>query len=467
MKYRKHGSRPLLSVLAGTTTGLALFAAALLWMGPSEERADQESGTQGKVAALIESPSPIALDFAPEDSVQDGGDAIRGGYGLEQEEDLPAIQDSSQDSEDASGQPPSGPAEMSPETWQELSVHFLDVGQGDSTLLLCGGEAMLIDAGDNSQGTHVQNYLRKQGVETLKYVVCTHPDEDHIGGMDVILYKFDCGTIFMTEEEKDTNTYRDVIDVMGQKGYARTLPVPGQTYRLGDAVFTILGPADMGSDSNDNSISLYLSHGDDTFLFTGDAGEEEEARLLEAGFSLDADVYKTGHHGSRTSSSQELLDAVSPAYAVISCGEGNSYGHPHGEVLNRFRAMGVSVYRTDEQGSIVADSNGRGIAWNCSPSETWQAGEPTGSSAGSGTAAGQDTQDNAIPADPSESAETSADSADPSGTPAYICNLNSHIFHYPDCRSVKLMSESNKLPSNQTREEVIGQEYRPCKNCHP
>lgn len=267
---------------------------------------------------------------------------------------------------------------------QEMEVHFLDVGQGDATLILCGTEAMLIDAGDDSQGTNVQNYLQKQGVETLKYVICTHPDEDHIGGMDVILYKFDCETVFMTEEEKDTDIYRDVADSMARKGYRRTLPVPGQQYQLGDAVFTILGPASMDSDSNNNSIAILLAHGEDAFLFTGDAEEGEEAALLASGLPLDADVYKAGHHGSRTSSSRELLEAVSPTCAVISCGEGNSYGHPHGDTLDNLRAMGASVYRTDEQGTIVATSSGKGITWNCSPSETWQAGEPTGSATGAG-----------------------------------------------------------------------------------
>lgn len=123
---------------------------------------------------------------------------------------------------------------------EEMEVHFLDVGQGDCTLIRCGGEAMLIDAGDNEQGTKIQSYLQNHGVDDLKYVVCTHPDEDHIGGIDVILYKFDCDTILMTEEEKDTDTYRDVVNTMADKGYQRTLPVTGQQYSLGDAIFTIV-----------------------------------------------------------------------------------------------------------------------------------------------------------------------------------------------------------------------------------
>ncbi len=396
------------------------------------------------------------------------------------------------------GQDLQPPAELStdtPEVTEELEIHFIDVGQGDCTLLLCGGEAMLIDAGDNSQGTKIQSYLQKRNVETLKYVVCTHPDEDHIGGMDVILYKFDCETILMTDEEKDTNTYRDVVDTMENRGYQRTLPEVGQQYSLGDAVFTILGPSELSSDSNNNSIALLLVHGDNRFLFTGDAEAEEEEEMVDSGIPLDADVYKAGHHGSRTSSSEQLLEAVSPAYVVISCGEGNSYGHPHAETMNHLRAMGAQVFRTDEQGSIVLSSDGSEIRWNCSPSDTWQAGEPTGSSGerppesepGQSGKTRPEDADGSFGTEQSErqqsgesgsvsagmtSGMTSAVTEAPEETSApgefsYICNTNTKKFHYPDCSSVKQMKDKNKLPVNATRDELINQGYDPCKKCKP
>lgn len=324
------------------------------------------------------------------------------------------------------------------ETKDELTIHFIDVGQGDCTLIICGEDAMLIDAGDNDQGTKIQNYLQKQNIETLKYVICTHPDSDHIGGMDVILYKFSCETVFMTEEEKDTKTYREVADTLKEKGYKKTLPVIGETYLLGDAEFTILGPAQITEESNNNSIAILLTHGENKFLFTGDAEEEEELAFLQSEIPIEADVYKTGHHGSRTSSCKEFLEAVSPQYAVISCGEGNSYGHPHAEPLNNFRAMGIQVFRTDEQGSIVVSSDGKELKWNCSPSESWQAGE-----------AGQGGKE----ADQSEV--------------TYICNTNTGKFHIPTCSSVGEMSEKNKMPVTWTREEVIAQGYVPCKRCKP
>ena len=256
----------------------------------------------------------------------------------------------------------------------QMTVHFIDVGQGDSILIQCGAHAMLIDAGDNSCGTKVQAYLENNGVAKLDYVIGTHPDSDHIGGLDVIIYKFDCENVMMPDCEKKTNTYRDVISAMKEKNYINTLPEVGKKYKLGDAEFTILAPSKKYEDANNNSISIILQYGDRRFLFTGDAEEEEEQDIVNAGISIDCDVYKAGHHGSRTSSSEELLNAASPAFAVISCGEGNSYGHPHARTLNEFRQRGIQVFRTDEQGTIEAVTDGVTIKWNCSPSETWKTG---------------------------------------------------------------------------------------------
>ncbi len=258
-----------------------------------------------------------------------------------------------------------------------LQIHYIDVGQGDATLILCDGHAMLVDAGDNDKGTAVQSYLMYQKVETLDYVIGTHPDADHIGGLDVVITKFDCKKILLTEEEKDTATYRDVIDAMKYKAYRRTEPKVGDVYSLGSAEFTIVGPKHVGEDSNDNSIAFVLTHGENRFYFEGDAGEAEEKEILDSGIEVSADVYKIGHHGSKTSTTDEMLDAVSPGYAVVSVGE-NSYGHPSAEVLNKLRAAGVSVYRTDEQGVIVAVSDGANITFNTQPDDSWQAGEPAG-----------------------------------------------------------------------------------------
>lgn len=258
-----------------------------------------------------------------------------------------------------------------------LEVHFLDVGQGDATLIRCGEAAMLIDAGNNSWGDDVRDYLEYQGIGDLDYVIGTHPDADHIGGLDVVMEAFDCGTVIMPDYEKDTQTYTDVTDVMEEKGYELTLPQVGTVYELGEAAFTIVAPnGEYGDNANDYSVGILLEHGENRFLLTGDAEEDSEADMLDNGIDLSADVLKAAHHGSRTANTEAFLERVNPEYVVISCGEGNSYGHPHAEVLNRLREMGIGVFRTDEEGTVVATSDGAGITFNVPPSESWQAGEP-------------------------------------------------------------------------------------------
>ena len=250
-----------------------------------------------------------------------------------------------------------------------LEIHYMDVGQGDATYIRCGDKTMLIDSGDNSQGMNVRTYLEKQGVKHIDYVIGTHPDSDHIGGLDIVIYNFECGTILMPDERKDTKTYDDVIQTIKNKNYEITQPKVGTTYSLGEASFTIIAPNADYSDANNESIGILLEFGETAFLFTGDAEEEAEIDILKNGIDIHADVYKAGHHGSRTSSCEEFLAAIEPKAVVVSCGEDNSYGHPHAAILNYCRMNGIPMYRTDMQGTIVAKSDGKAITWNMSPYE--------------------------------------------------------------------------------------------------
>lgn len=246
-----------------------------------------------------------------------------------------------------------------------MEVHYIDVGQGDCTLIKCGSEAMLIDGGNNYKGTQVQLYLKKQGITKLDYVIATHPDSDHIGGLDVIVYKYDCDTIIMPDIDKDSSSYRDLIAAMDSKSYKVTLPQVGNEYSLGEASFTIISPAREYEDSNNSSVGILLRHGENTFLFTGDAESTAEKDMAAGSINIDCDVYKVGHHGSASSSSEIFLNAANPSYAVISCGSGNSYGHPHSSVLNELKYRGIKIFRTDQQGTIIATSDGVSIKWNC------------------------------------------------------------------------------------------------------
>lgn len=359
---------------------------------------------------------------------------------------------------------------------EPLEVHYIDVGQGSATLLKSGRHAMLIDTGDSDQGTKIQLYLTKQGVENLDYLVLTHPDADHIGGAPVIITKFGIGQLFLSNYEKDNKTTQKVRDAMQYKGLTASDYQVGDTFALGNASFTILGPAKEYADSNNASIALMVQNGNNRFLFTGDCEAEVEADLIASGADLSADVYLAGHHGSDTASSQAFMDAVSPMYAVISCGEGNSYGHPHAEVLNRFRSMGIQVFRTDEQGSVVAESDGTGITWNCAPSETWQAGERT-KNAQTGAeiqpanetdaAAAQDMptagQSDAVTLPAQEQKPVVADETPQAGN--YIGNRNNGKLHKASCSY--LPDPQNQVPFT-TREEAVEAGYDdPCKRCNP
>ncbi len=328
----------------------------------------------------------------------------------------------------------------SAEKMEELEVHFIDVGQGDATLIKCGGHAMLIDAGENDKGILVQNYMRKQGVNTLDYLIVTHPHSDHCGGADVVITKYDIDTVIMPNYSRDTASYRDVIQALDYKHKQITEPRVGDFYQLGDARFTIIAPnkEDYGDEANNYSVGILLEHGDKKFVFTGDAEEEAEKDIIDNGIDISADVLKAGHHGSRTASMGDFVAAVHPEYAVISCGEDNEYGHPHAATLNTFRGMGIQVFRTDEQGSLIALSDGSTITWNAAPSDTWKAGEPVGSGANK--------------AKQGEKKIT------------YILNTKSKKFHKPSCDS---LPAENRKDSTQSRKEIVAQGYAPCGRCKP
>lgn len=248
-----------------------------------------------------------------------------------------------------------------------LTVHFIDVGQADAILVTCEGQSLLIDAGGNQSGNPVVSYLKKAGVTKLNYAIGTHPHEDHIGGLDTVVNAMDVDTILMPKIPDSivpaTKTYTDVLQAIQGKGRKITIPVAGTVYKLGKAKLTLLGPVQTYNDLNDLSIVCHIEYGSTSFLFTGDAEKKAEQDILNIEKnSLKATVLKMGHHGSRTSSSKDFLDAVSPKYAVISCGKDNDYGHPHQETLDALAGRNITLFRTDQNGSIVMSSDGTKIA---------------------------------------------------------------------------------------------------------
>lgn len=247
-----------------------------------------------------------------------------------------------------------------------LMVHFLDVGQADCVLIQEGSAAMLIDAGNQENGEEIVEYIRAQGIERLEYVIGTHPHADHIGGLAAVLEELNAGEVLLPGKAQTTAVYEEVLDVIEEKALPVTLAEPGLSYTLGDAEVSVFAPVkDYGEELNNWSVGIRLVFGRNSFVFTGDAQEEAERDMVESKAMLRADVWKAAHHGSDTSNSAVILDAVSPSYAVISCGKNNSYGHPSASVLEAFRERGISVFRTDEQGTVIARSDGTNITWSC------------------------------------------------------------------------------------------------------
>ncbi|MCD8379929.1 MAG: MBL fold metallo-hydrolase [Lachnospiraceae bacterium] len=239
-----------------------------------------------------------------------------------------------------------------------LEVIFLDVGQADATLLFCDGMTMLIDTGYWENVDILLDYLDAYQVETIDYLVLTHADSDHIGGAADVLASYEVEEVFFSDFEKDNPSYTGLIGALQEEGLTAWLPDPGYGIAFGGATVTFLGPVGEWDTPNNTSICLRIDHGVNSFLFTGDAQQEAEEALLASGQELSATVYKVGHHGSYTSSTEAFLNAVQPQYAVISCGTGNDYGHPHTSALKHLEAVGAEIYRTDLQGTLTFVSDG-------------------------------------------------------------------------------------------------------------
>lgn len=246
----------------------------------------------------------------------------------------------------------------------DLKVMYLDVGQGDAILIQSQGEAMLIDAGEKEQGSTVTGYLEQENIKSLKYIICTHPHSDHIGGMAEVIKEYNADEIFLDKQKYDTETYNNLISLVEKRNITKTYPKAGDTYKLGGSSFEFLTPLgkDYGDNTNNYSLVVKLTNGKNSFLFTGDMEEEAEKDLLSEVGDLESDVLKVGHHGSLTSSSLEFLRAVDPVYAVISVGKDNSYGHPSSITLANLEDEDVQVYRTDVMGTVIISSDGNNIS---------------------------------------------------------------------------------------------------------
>lgn len=255
----------------------------------------------------------------------------------------------------------------------ELTLTMIDVGQADSFLLVQDGKTMLVDCGTRATGEDVVKYLNEQGITRLDYVIGTHPHDDHMGGMYDVITNFEIGKIIMPEVEVGkvtTNWYVKLMQEIKQGAYELEYAKLGAVYDLGEASFKIIGPIETDeSNLNNYSIVLKVTFGDMDVIMTGDAETKVEKAIIESGETLGAEILKVGHHGSDTSSSDEFLDAVSPLYALISAKVGNKYEHPIKSTMQKLEKRKIEVYRTDENGTVVATITANDMKFSTAPGD--------------------------------------------------------------------------------------------------
>lgn len=308
-----------------------------------------------------------------------------------------------------------------------MSVHFIDVGQADCALLECNGQYVLIDGGNVADGDDVVNYLLNTGVKELAAVFCSHAHEDHVGGLAAVLEAIPVKAVYAPTRTYSSDCFDKFVYYTDQQRLSIEIPTPGTSLSYGEMSVTVLGPLKSYPETNDTSLVLMVRFGNTRFLFTGDMERTAETDLLDANTDVKADVLKVGHHGSSSSTSYRFLYEVDPAYAVISVGKDNDYGHPHEEPMSRLHDAGVSIYRTDRLGTVTAVSDGNDITF----SWTNKAAAPD------------------IPgAAPSQN--------------QYIGNQSSKVFHAPSCNS--LPAEKNRVYFD-SYEAAKKEGYHPCSRC--
>lgn len=247
----------------------------------------------------------------------------------------------------------------------KLSIHYIDVDQADAILIISGEHSMLIDAGKNDTEDMLVEYIKEQKITKFDYVIGTHVHEDHIGGMDKIISNFEVENILFPKQTTTTKTFENFAKAVKAKNKKLYAPVSGEEFSFGDASFKVLAPnLSEYENANNYSIVVKLTYKNKSFLFMGDALKQSEEEILSKGYDLKSDVLKIGHHGSKTSTSEEFLNEVSPKAIIISCGKDNDYGHPSKSTMNLIKKMKIPVYRTDESGTIILNTDGESISFN-------------------------------------------------------------------------------------------------------
>ena len=345
---------------------------------------------------------------------------------------------------------------------EPFELHLLDVGQGQSVLMKADGHAMMIDGGGRETSSFVVSYLKQQGIESLDYVIASHYDTDHIAGLIGVLSVFKVDTLLLPVCTGEGDLFYSFSAAAVSNGCTICHACKDMEFGLGSASIEVIGPVNTDYVfDNDGSLAVRILYGNRSCVICGDAEQQSEMDMAASGEDLQTDLYVVNHHGSRTSSTDVFLDALSPGYALISCGKNNEYGHPAVETLQRLKSRGVKLYRTDQQGTIIAFSDGENIWFNQDACEDWTSGNSVVNIEADSEYENQET-DRQIPEDIDGISEKQSEP-----TCEYVCNTNTKKFHYPDCSSVPDIKPGNRYDYEGSREEVLAMGYVPCKRCNP
>ncbi|MDD4566051.1 MAG: stalk domain-containing protein [Eubacteriales bacterium] len=333
-----------------------------------------------------------------------------------------------------------------------MTIHFIDVGQADSIFIDYGNYEVLVDGGNNGDGSLVVNYIKPYIDGNLELMIGTHSDADHIGGLDTVLSAYQVDKIIYSEETKDTVTYKDFLDAAAAEPGASLVGDSDMSFNMGNGAYLkVMEMGDGYKDSNENSVVSMVDYNNVEILLMGDLESTVESKYLDK--FQDVDVLKAGHHGSSTSSNRDFLNVVKPEIVIISAGKANQYGHPHIEAIERLFNIEASVYGTFKSGTIILTTDGNTYSLNTNT-------KLSVSDAGAGAPVTE------APSTPPAS-NVSTDNGSPAQTDAaYIGNGNTLKFHLPSCRYVPEISQTNKVLLN-TRAEAISAGYVPCKVCNP
>ena len=338
----------------------------------------------------------------------------------------------------------------------DMAVHFIDVGQGLAILVQSGGENLLYDGGNRSHADEVVQYLKNQQVETINYMISSHYDEDHLGGLVKCLDNFEVEHVLGSDYVHTSDLFNTFMNTATAHAIIVEYPSVGDTYEFGTGSFTVMAPDGISQNSNDNSVVIRLVNGNNSFMFMGDAEETSEQDMISTGMNLDCDVLSLGHHGSASSTSWDLLEATSPSWAVISCGLNNTYGHPAAETMGKLSDMDIPVFRTDDQGTVIALSDGNTINWNQEPCNDYTSGSEKQSTDSSADQSEQDINDAAA----TESYAAETDTSDTQGRMVWISATGSKYHSIPDCGNM-----NPDKATQETESQALSQGYEACKKC--